>query len=35
MGDSYSHQQFRRGESILSPTFPELQLRLDDIIPRY
>ena len=29
MGDSYSHQQFRRGESILSPTFPELQLRLD------
>ena len=34
MGDSYSQQQFRRGESILSPTFPELQLRLDDIIPR-
>ena len=31
MGDSYIQQQFRLGESILSPTFPELQLRLDDI----
>ena len=34
MGDSYSQQQFRLGESISSLTFPQLQLRLDDIIPR-
>jgi Uma2 family endonuclease len=32
--DEYQQTQFRLGESILSPTFPELQLRLDDILPR-
>jgi Uma2 family endonuclease len=31
--DSYIQQQFRLGESILSPTFPDLKLRLDDILP--
>ncbi|WP_373546410.1 Uma2 family endonuclease [Chamaesiphon sp.] len=35
IGDTYEQQLFRLGESIRSPTFPELQLRLDDIIPRY
>ena len=34
VGETYNQQQFRLGESILSPTFPELQLRLDDILPR-
>jgi Uma2 family endonuclease len=34
IGETYHQQQFRLGESILSPTFPELQLRLDDILPR-
>jgi Uma2 family endonuclease len=34
IGDTYHQQQFRLGESILSPTFPELQLRLDEIVPR-
>ena len=34
MRDSDSQQQFRLGESISSLTFPQLQLRLDDIIPR-
>jgi Uma2 family endonuclease len=34
VGDTYHQHQFRLGESILSPTFPELQLRLDDIVPR-
>jgi Uma2 family endonuclease len=33
-GDSYIQQQFRLGESILSPTFPNLKLRLDDLLPR-
>jgi Uma2 family endonuclease len=34
VGETYYQQQFRLGESILSPTFPELQLRLDDILSR-
>jgi Uma2 family endonuclease len=34
VGDEYQQTQFRMGESILSPTFPELQLRLDDILLR-
>jgi Uma2 family endonuclease len=34
VGDEYQQTQFRVGESILSPTFPELQLRLDDILLR-
>jgi Uma2 family endonuclease len=34
VGDTYHQSQFRLGESILSPTFPELQLRLDEIVPR-
>jgi Uma2 family endonuclease len=33
-GDSYIQQQFRLGESILSPTFPDLKLRLNDLLPR-
>jgi Uma2 family endonuclease len=34
VGDTYHQQQFRSGESILSPTFSELQLCLNDILPR-
>jgi Uma2 family endonuclease len=33
-GDSYQQQQFRMGSLISSPTFPQLQLRLDDLLPR-
>lgn len=32
-GEEYQQQQFRLGEPILSPTFPNLQLQLDDILP--
>jgi Uma2 family endonuclease len=31
--DEYHQTQFRLGDSIISPTFPELQLRLDDVLP--
>jgi Uma2 family endonuclease len=34
VGDEYQQTQFRLGDSIISPTFPTLQLRLDDILPR-
>jgi Uma2 family endonuclease len=34
MGETYIQRQFRLGESILSPIFPELQLQLDSIVPR-
>jgi Uma2 family endonuclease len=34
IGDTYIQQQFRLGASILSPTFTNLKLRLDDILPR-
>jgi Uma2 family endonuclease len=33
IGDEYQQTQFRLGDSIISPTFPELQLRLDEILP--
>ena len=34
IGDEYQQQQFRLGEKIISPTFPELMLQLDDVLPR-
>ena len=34
VGEAYIQQQFRLGESILSPIFPELQLQLDLLLPR-
>jgi Uma2 family endonuclease len=34
VGETYIQQQFRLGESILSPIFPELQLQLNQIMPR-
>jgi Uma2 family endonuclease len=34
VGDEYQQTQFRLGDSIVSPTFPEIQIRLDDILPR-
>lgn len=33
-GDEYRQQQYRLGQAISSPLFPDLQLRLDDILPR-
>ncbi len=30
----YIQQQFRLGEPVISPLLKNLQLRLDDIIPR-
>ena len=30
--DSYNSQQFRLGETIVSPLFPSLQLKLDDVM---
>lgn len=33
-GDEYSQQQYRLGQRIVSPLFPELQLQLDNILPR-
>jgi Uma2 family endonuclease len=33
VGDEYRQTLFRLGDSIISPTFPTLQLRLDDILP--
>ena len=33
-GDEYCQQQYRLGQGIVSPLFPTLQLRLDDILPR-
>jgi Uma2 family endonuclease len=33
-GEDYIQQQYRLGQPILSPLFPALQLRLDDILPR-
>jgi Uma2 family endonuclease len=32
--DNYQQQQFRLGNFISSPTFPQLQLQLDDLLPR-
>jgi Uma2 family endonuclease len=33
-GEEYRQQQYRLGESITSRLLPNLQLRLDDILPR-
>ncbi len=32
--EDYTQQQFRLGQSIISPLLKSLQLRLDDILPR-
>jgi Uma2 family endonuclease len=34
MNDEYQQQQYVLGQWIHSPLFPDLQLRLDDILPR-
>jgi Uma2 family endonuclease len=34
VGEEYQQRQYRLGEPIVSPTFPHLQLRLDDVMPR-
>jgi Uma2 family endonuclease len=34
VGDEYLRQQYHLGQPIHSPTFPNLQLRLDDLLPR-
>jgi Uma2 family endonuclease len=33
-GEDYIQRQYRLGETIASPLFPRLQLRLDQILPR-
>ncbi|WP_404785433.1 Uma2 family endonuclease [Altericista sp. CCNU0014] len=33
-GDEYSRHQYNLGQPIYSPTFPNLHLRLDDVLPR-
>ncbi|MEL7035242.1 MAG: Uma2 family endonuclease [Cyanobacteria bacterium J06592_8] len=33
-GDEYQQQQYKLGQMITSPLFPNLQLQLDDILPR-
>jgi len=33
--EDYTQQQFRLGEPIISPLFTSLQLRLDDVLPRF
>ncbi len=33
-GDDYQQQQYRLGETIVSPLLPDLQFRLDDVLPR-
>jgi Uma2 family endonuclease len=35
VGREYEATMFRCGEPIVSPLFPELRLRLDDVMPRY
>lgn len=34
VGEEYTPQLFRLGDPVISPTFPQLQLRLEDILPR-
>jgi Uma2 family endonuclease len=34
IGEEYSQQQYSLGEPICSPIFPNLRLRLDDVLPR-
>ena len=33
-GDEYDQTQYRLGQLIQSPLFPDLSLRLDDVMPR-
>jgi Uma2 family endonuclease len=33
--EDYTQQQFRLGEPIISPLFKSVQLRLDDVLPRF
>lgn len=33
--EDYTQQQFRLGEPMISPLFKSLQLRLDDVLPRF
>lgn len=33
-GEEYHQQQYRLGEAIFSPLFPDLELRLDEVLPR-
>ena len=33
-GEEYQQQQYRLGQEIVSPLFPTLKLRLDDVLPR-
>lgn len=35
VGDEYEQRQFRLSEAIVSSTFPNLKLQLDDVLPRY
>jgi Uma2 family endonuclease len=34
LGEDYQQQQYRLGQGIFSPLFPDLQLCLDDVLPR-
>jgi Uma2 family endonuclease len=34
LGEDYQQQQYRLGQRIFSPLFPDLQLCLDDVLPR-
>jgi Uma2 family endonuclease len=34
VGEEYEQRQYRLGDAIMSPTFPSLKLRLDDVMPR-
>jgi Uma2 family endonuclease len=34
IGEDYRQERYRLGQSIFSPLLPDLQLRLDDILPR-
>ncbi len=34
VGEEYQQQQFRLGEAVVSPLVSDLELRLDDILPR-
>ena len=33
-GEDYQRAQYRLGETIMSPLLPDLQFRLDDVLPR-
>ena len=34
LGEDYQQQQYRLGQGIFSPLFPDLQLCLDEVLPR-